>query len=94
MSSLVDWQKRYSRRNCILIHCVKENQNEDTDEAVINKKEREISPGGIDRTHSICVPSKDKIRPIIVKFVRHMDKRRVFTNKKDWKERTCQLVKV
>ena len=70
LSSLVDRQKQYSRRNCILIHCVKENQNEDTDETVINKKESEvdleISPGGIDRTHIIGVPSKDKIRPIIV----------------------------
>ena len=87
LSSLVDRQKQYSRRNCILIHCVKENQNEDTDEIVINKKESEmdleISPGGIYRTHIIGVPSKDKIRPIIVKFVRQMDKRPVFTNKKD-----------
>ena len=30
----------------------------------------EISPGDIDRTHRIGVPSKGKNRPIIVKFVR------------------------
>ena len=52
LSSLVDRQEQYSRRNCILIHGVKENRNEDTDEVVINKIESEmdldISPGDID----------------------------------------------
>ena len=78
LSSLVDGQKQYSGRNCILIHGVKENQNEDTDEVVVNKMKSEmdleISPRDID-------PSKDKNRPIIVKFVKCMDKRRIFTNK-------------
>ena len=52
LSSLVDRQEQYSRRNCILIHDVKENRNEDTNEVVINKIESEmdldISPGDID----------------------------------------------
>ena len=85
LSSLVDRQEQYSRRNCILIHCAKENQNEDTDEVVINKIKSEIdlviSPGDIDRTHRIGVPSTGKNRPIIVKFVRYM-------------EGICQLLKV
>ena len=42
LSSLVDRQEQYSRRNCILIHGVKENQNEDTDEVVINKIKSEM----------------------------------------------------
>ena len=37
------------------MHGVKENQNEDTDEVVVNKlkseMDLEISPGDIDRTH-------------------------------------------
>ena len=37
LSFLVDRQELYSRRNCIFIYGVKENQNEDTDEVVINK---------------------------------------------------------
>ena len=37
LSSLVDRQEKYSRRNCILIHGVKKNQHEDTDEVVVNK---------------------------------------------------------
>ena len=86
LSSLVDRQEQYSRRNCILIHGVKENQNGDTDEVVVNKvkseMDLEISPGDIDRTHRIDVPGKGKNRPMIVKFVRYMYRRRVFTNKK------------
>ena len=41
----------------------------------------EISTGDIDHTHRIGVLSKGKNRPIFVKFVRYMDRRRVFTNK-------------
>ena len=84
LPSLFDRQDQYSRRNCILIHGVKEIQNEDTNEVVINKIKSEmdldISPGDIDRTHRIGVPTKGKNRPVIVKFVRYMDRRRVFTN--------------
>ena len=57
-----------------------------TDEVVINKIKSEmdldISPGDIDRTHRIGVPTKGINRPIIVKLGRYMDRRRVFTNKK------------
>ena len=42
----------------------------------------EISPGDIDHTHRTDVPSQGKNRPIIVKLVRYLDKKRVFTNKK------------
>ena len=85
LSSLVDRQEQYSMRNCILIHGVKENQNEDTDEVVNKLKSEmnlEISPGDIDRTHRIGVPSNGKNRPITVKFVRYLKRRSVFTNKK------------
>ena len=37
LSSLVDRQEQYSRRNCILVYSVKKNQNEDTDKVVVNK---------------------------------------------------------
>ena len=87
MSSLVDRQEKYSRRNFILIHGVKENQNENIDEVVVNEIKSEmdldISPGDIDCTHRIGVLIKGKTRPIIVKFLRYIDRRRVFTNKRD-----------
>ena len=83
---LLQRQEQQSRRNCILIHGVKENQNEDTDEVAINKIKSEmgldIFPGDINRTQRIGVPSQGKNIPIIVKFVRYMDRRGVFTNKK------------
>ena len=57
LPSLVDKQEQYSRRNCILIHGVKKNQNEDTDEVVVNKLKSEMNieifSGNIDRTHRI-----------------------------------------
>ena len=40
LSSLFDRQEQYSRTNCILIHSVKENQSEETDEVAINKIKR------------------------------------------------------
>ena len=66
---------------------MKEKLNRDTNEVVVNKIKRdmdlEISPGDIDHTHRTDVPSKDKNRPIIVKLVRYLDKKRAFTNKRD-----------
>ena len=95
LSSLVDRQEQYSRRDCILIHGVKENQNEDTDEVVVNQlktgMDLEISPGEIDRTHRIGAPSKGKNRPTIVKFIRYMERRRVFTNKKRLKGKNISI---
>ena len=41
-----------------------------------------ISPEDIDYIHRIGVPSMGKNRPIIVTFVRYMDRRYVFTNQK------------
>ena len=88
MTEKVDRQEQYFRRNCILVHGV----NEDTDEVVINKIKNEmdldISPGDIDRTHRIGVPSKGKNRPIII---RYMDKRRVFSNKKTLKGKNTSI---
>ena len=51
----------------------------------------EISPGDIDRTHRIGVPSKGKNRPIIIKFVKYMYRRRVFTNKKRLKGKNMSI---
>ena len=84
---MVERQEQYSRRNCILIHGIKENQNEDTDELVVNKTKSEIdleiSSRDTDCTHRIYVLNKDKNRPIIIKFVRYMDRRRDLPTKRD-----------
>ena len=78
-----------------IINSLEEKVNEDTDQVVMNKikneMDLEISPGDIDRTHRIGVLSKDKNRPIIIKFVRYMDKRCVFTNKKRLKGKNMSI---
>ena len=51
----------------------------------------DISPGDIDRTHRIGVPSKSRDRPIIIKFVRYMDRRSVFSNKKTLKGKNMSI---
>ena len=97
LSSLVDRQEQYSRRNCILIHVVKENQSKGTDEVVVNKTKSEmdleISAGDIDRTHSIDLPTKSKNRSMIVKFVRYMDGMGEFTSKKKLKGKNMSVTK-
>ena len=97
LSSLIDRQEQYPKRDCILIHGVKENQYEDTDEVVVskikNEMDLEISPRDIDRTNRIGVPSKGKNRPIIVKLVRYMDRRHVFTNKKRLERKNISISK-
>ena len=82
VSSLVERQEQYSRRNYILIHGVKEYQSKDTDEVIVNKikceMDLDISPGDIDHTNRIGVLSKGENRPI--RYVRYMDSMREFTN--------------
>ena len=53
-----------------------------------------ISPRYIDHTHRIGVPTKGKKRAIIVKFVRYMDRRRVFTNKKRLKGKNMSITEI
>ena len=52
-----------------------------------------ISPGDIDCIHRIGVPSKGKNRPIIVTFVRYIDRRYVFTNQKRLKGKNMSITK-
>ena len=50
-----------------------------------DKMDIDLSVNDIDRIHRIGKPSPRKIRPIIVKFVRYNDRRKVFSNKKKLK---------
>ena len=55
LSSQVDKQEQYSRRNCLLLHGIPENKNEKTDDlclATINEHlELAITEVDIERTH-------------------------------------------
>ena len=69
----LDCHEQYSRRNCLLIHGVKENEKEDTDKVVIEFFEKEmkekLSANDIDRSHRLGKKQTgSRPRPIIIKF--------------------------
>ena len=76
MDRNLDCHEQYSRRNCLLIHSVKENEKEDTDEVVIEFFEKEmeekLSANDIDRSHRLGKKQTgSRPRPIIVEFTRY-----------------------
>ena len=82
-----DDSEQYSRRNCLLVHGVEEQEQENTDNIVLNViKEHldiELSVKDLDRSHRIGESnSKSKRRPIIVKSITYNDRREIFNNKK------------
>ena len=86
----VDQQGQHSHRNCLLIHGVEENDNEDMDKLVINvinDLEIDLAEVAIDRTHRIRDPKKKRKKAplIIAKFVRYYDRKEVFSKKKHLK---------
>ena len=62
LSVQVDKQEQYPRRNCLLIHGIKENRNEDTytlSMSIINKHlGLDVQPSDIDQMH--CIDNKNK----------------------------------
>ena len=88
----IDRQEQYSRRNCILLHGIKEEKDEkNTDEIVMKvlKEEmgEELTEQDIGRSHRIGKIKKinNKPRPIIVKFSRYNTRNKIFMNKKKLK---------
>ena len=90
----------HSRRNCLLIHGVDEDNKENTDEKVLklfnDSLKIKINIKDIDRSHRIgkkqlefgrqTRTSRKKVsRPIIVKFVSYRDRKEIFSNKKHLK---------
>ena len=91
LSVQVDKQEQYSRRNCLQIHDVEENRNEDTDTlSICIIKEHlglDIQPSDIDGMHRIGNKNKacKKGRAIIIKFTRYNTRKKVSMNKKSLK---------
>ena len=82
-----DRQEQWSRRNCLLIHGISGNKNENTDvlamEVIETKMDIKITDNDIDRTHRIRKPKNNgKPRPVIIKFVRYNDRKKIFSSKK------------
>ena len=87
------WRKeleQYSRRNCLLIHGIPY-VKEDTDKVVLNflkkKLDIKLEDNLIDRSHRLksMTTTKNRPKPIIVKFVTHNDKDWVYCIKKKLK---------
>ena len=93
----LDKQEQYSRRNCLLINNVGEEENEDTNQLMINtinqNMEEKISINVIDRTHRLGPVRKEgnKKIPIIVKFSRYYVKNKGFRNKKQLKGKNFSI---
>ena len=80
-----DRKEPYSRRNCLLIYGIPENKNENTDVLAMEVTKTDIKNTGNDigRTHRIGKPENNvKPRPVIIKFVRYNDRKKVFSSQK------------
>ena len=81
-------QEQYSRRNCILIHGLKEEMDESTDDRVLKLFREELNEdvllADLDRTHRIGKKRdwSSKPCPVIVKFARYNIREKVFKSKK------------
>ena len=91
LSESVDDLEQYSRRNCLLLHGVKETDDENTDDIIIKticeEMGVEVREEDLDRTHRIgrANRSDGKARPIIIKFARYAVRNAVYKNKKKLK---------
>ena len=89
----IDDLEQYSRRNCLLLHGVKEKTDENTNEQLIetiNKSinlDTPITSNDIDRSHRLGRPktNTDRPRPIIIKFCSYQKRNSVFKNKRQLK---------
>ena len=91
LENKIDRQEQYSRWNCILIHGIAENKEENTDQQAIDfindNLDIKVNEIDIDRSHRIgrYDKTKKKARPIIVKFARYNVTGRVFHEKQKLK---------
>ena len=80
-------QEQYSRRNSILIHGLKEEKSESTDDRILKLFREELNEKvlltALDRTHRIRKnrDSSSKPRPVILKFARYNIREKVFISK-------------
>lgn len=96
LKSAVEKQEQYSRRNCLLLHGINENKDEDTDKISLNtlneNLQLELTELNIERSHRIGKPKPNgKPRPIIIKFVRYNVRRKVHERKKMFKGKKISI---
>ena len=88
LESKIDRQEQYFRQNCIMIHGIAGNKEENTDQKAIDfindNLDIKIDEIDIDRSHRIgrYDNAKKKARPIIAKLARYNVRGRVFCEKR------------
>ena len=96
-SKSIELQEQYSRRNCVLVHGIKETKDEDTDKIVIDIISKDldiiVDEKDLDRSHRIgrMASNLGKPRPIIVKFSRYNMRKKVFSSKKKLKGKNISI---
>ena len=92
----MDRQEQYSRRNCILIHGLKDEKNESTDDRVMKLFREELYEDVLlvdfDRTHRIREKrdANSKPRPVIEKFAQYNIREKFFKSKEMTQGKKCQ----
>ena len=94
LNTNLDDLEQYSRRNCLLLHGIRESPNEIAENVILetinNKLKLTLKPDDIDRTHRIgqlkrkpdASNTMPKPRPFIIKFVSYRARFLVFRNKR------------
>ena len=92
LNRVIDKQEQYSRRNCILLHGMKESENEDTDAVVtetLNELLQEkLTDIDIDRSHQQTIKAYHH-----QVCQRYNVRNRVFKNKKQLKDTGVSITK-
>ena len=89
--------EQYSRRNCLLLHGVRENSNENTNDIAVKtiseNLDIDIQKEDLDRTHRVGKGNRadGKARPIIIKFARYNVRRNVYSNKRKLKGKSLLI---
>ena len=95
MPASLNRQEQYSKRNCLLSHGSPENKNENNDQIVIEtlkeKLGEKINEVGLDWTQRLGASKDDKVRAIIVKFLRSNTRSRIFRDKKKLKGKKVSI---
>ena len=100
LEKIMERQEHYPRRNCILIHGLKEEIDESTDDRVLKlfreEQNEDVLLADLDRTHRIGKKSdsSSKPGPVIVKFARYNIREKVFKSKKNSRVKILALQKV
>ena len=83
--------RQNSRQNCLLIYGITEGNQKNTDDLALEifreKLDIELTQRDLDRTHRTGKNDKrsNRPRPVIVKFIRYNDRKKIFSKKKQLK---------